>query len=137
MDFPFLYPATHFGLHRLSKATCLFGILFSKQRYHLDTGPAPWHLRLPLQLWRSHHHQVQDSKKMSRELGLLELKREQDTWGLLLEKILRYVHWRVGLQCCIPRAFTRRDEWRQGIASVGRVGLGLIVSADMLFALGR
>jgi hypothetical protein len=30
-------------------------------------------------------------------------------------------------------AFTRRDEWQQGIASVGRVGLGLIVSADMLF----
>jgi hypothetical protein len=30
-------------------------------------------------------------------------------------------------------AFTRRDEWRQGIASVGQVGLGLIVSADMLF----
>jgi hypothetical protein len=25
---------------------------------YLSRGPAPWHLRLPLHLWRSHHHQV-------------------------------------------------------------------------------
>jgi hypothetical protein len=30
-------------------------------------------------------------------------------------------------------AFTRRDEWWQGIAAVGQLGLGLILSAEMFF----
>jgi hypothetical protein len=30
-------------------------------------------------------------------------------------------------------ASTRRDEWWQGIAAVGQLGLGLIVSAEMFF----